>query len=141
MTKVCFSIYSSNYHGSMSAKFVANKKILQTVKKFSAGINNVSIDVELPTTINIITDGKDNNNDTLLDDKGNVIKDKFLRIDEISIDKKPIDTNALYKIIKIHTVETHLIYSNYVGFNGVTSINLEYSDSLIAHLQINSLLG
>jgi hypothetical protein len=26
----------------------------------------------------------------LLDDKGNVIKDKFLRIDEISIDKKPI---------------------------------------------------
>ena len=125
----------------MSAKFVANKKILQTVKKFSAGINNVSIDVELPTTINIITDGKDNNNDTLLDDKGNVIKDKFLRIDEISIDKKPIDTNSLYKIIKIHTVEKQLIYSNYVGFNGVTSINLEYSDSLIAHLQINSLLG
>jgi hypothetical protein len=125
----------------MSAKFVANKKILHTVKKFSAGINNVSIDVELPTTINIITDGKDNNNDTLLDDKGNVIKDKFLRIDEISIDKKPIDTNALYKIIKIHTVEKQLIYSNYVGFNGVTSINLEYSDSLIAHLQINSLLG
>ena len=125
----------------MSAKFVANKKILKTVKKFSAGINNVSIDVELPTTINIITDGKDNNNDTLLDDKGNVIKDKFLRIDEISIDKKPIDTNALYKIIKIHTVEKQLIYSNYVGFNGVTSINLEYSDSLIAHLQINSLLG
>tara|TARA_R100001079_G_scaffold110911_1_gene88330 strand:+ start:5291 stop:5668 length:378 start_codon:yes stop_codon:yes gene_type:complete len=125
----------------MSAKFVANKKILQTVKKFSPGINNVSIDVELPTTINIITDGKDNNNDTLLDDKGNVIKDKFLRIDEISIDKKPIDTNALYKIIKIHTVEKQLIYSNYVGFNGVTSINLEYSDSLIAHLQINSLLG
>ena len=125
----------------MSAKFVANKKILQTVKKFSAGINNVSIDVELPTTINIITDGKDNNNDTLLDDKGNVIKDKFLRIDEISIDKKPIDTNALYKIIKINTVEKQLIYSNYVGFNGVTSINLEYSDSLIAHLQINSLLG
>jgi hypothetical protein len=125
----------------MSAKFVANKKILQTVKKFSEGINNVSIDVELPTTINIITDGKDNNNDTLLDDKGNVIKDKFLRIDEISIDKKPIDTNALYKIIKIHTVEKQLIYSNYVGFNGVTSINLEYSDSLIAHLQINSLLG
>ena len=95
----------------------------------------------IPTTINIITDGKDNNNDTLLDDKGNVIKDKFLRIDEISIDKKPIDTNALYKIIKIHTVEKQLIYSNYVGFNGVTSINLEYSDSLIAHLQINSLLG
>jgi hypothetical protein len=125
----------------MSAKFVANKKILQTVKKFSPGINNVSIEVELPTTINIITDGKDNNNDTLLDDKGNVIKDKFLRIDEISIDKKPIDTNALYKIIKIHTVEKQLIYSNYVGFNGVTSINLEYSDSLIAHLQINSLLG
>ena len=125
----------------MSAKFVANKKILQTVKKFSAGINNVSIDVELPTTINIITDGKDNNNDTLLDDKGNVIKDKFLRIDEISIDKKPIDTNALYKIIKINTVEKQLIYSNYVGFNGVTSINLEYSDSLIAHLQINSLRG
>ena len=125
----------------MSAKFVANKKILQTVKKFSAGINNVSIDVELPTTINIITDGKDNNNDTLLDDKGNVIKDKFLRIDEISIDKKPIDTNALYKIIKINTVEKQLIYSIYVGFNGVTSINLEYSDSLIAHLQINSLLG
>ena len=125
----------------MSAKFVANNKILQTVKKFKTGTNKVLIDVELPTTINIITDGKDNNNDTLLDDKGNVIKDKFLRIDEISIDKKPIDTNALYKIIKIHTVEKQLIYSNYVGFNGVTSINLEYSDSLIAHLQINSLLG
>ncbi len=141
MTNVCFSIYSSNYHGSMSAKFVANNKILQTVKKFKAGTNKVLIDVELPTTINIITDGKDNNNDTLLDDKGNVIKDKFLRIDEIFIDKKPIDTNALYKIIKIHTVEKQLIYSNYVGFNGVSSINLEYSDSLIAHLQINSLLG
>ena len=125
----------------MSAKFVANNKILQTVKKFKTGTNKVLIDVELPTTINIITDGKDNNNDTLLDDKGNVIKDKFLRIDEISIDKKPIDTNALYKIIKIHTVEKQLIYSNYVGFNGVSSINLEYSDSLIAHLQINSLLG
>jgi len=141
MTKVCFDIFSSNYNGSMSANLVANNKIVHTCKFFQPGINKVCINVELPTTINIITDGKDNNIDTLLDDKGNVLNDKFLKIEQMFLDHKPIDPNALYKIIKIHTVDNQLIYSNYIGFNGVTSINLEYSDSLIAHLEINNLLG
>lgn len=134
-------IYSSNFNGSMSAKFFTNSKTIFQVPSFDEGMNFFNFDIDLPTNLNIFIDGKDKLVDTVVDEHGKIIMDKFLRIDEIHIDGKPVDKNAIHKIVKMTTNESETIVSNYIGFNGVVSIDLNYEDSLVAHLNIEQLLG
>lgn len=141
MTLLSIDIFSGNYNKSMSAKFISGNKLLKTIKYFDEGTHRIDFDINLPTKFYISVDGKDNNTDTVLDKNGNVKKDKFLRLDNILLDKKPINSNALYKICEIRTVGNQIINSNYIGFNGIVKIDLDYSDSLIAHLTINNMLG
>jgi hypothetical protein len=95
----------------------------------------------MPTTLHIFVDGKDNNVDTKVGDDGKIIADKFIKIENVLIDQKPVSTDALHKICKLQTTDGQIIYTNYVGFNGVLSMDLEYSNSLLAHLNINKMLG
>lgn len=141
MTLLSLEIFSGNYNGSMSAKFISGNKLLKTIKFFDEGTHRIDFDIDLPTKFYIFIDGKDNKIDTVLDENGNIKKDKFLRIDNIFLDKKSIQTDALYKICEIQTVNNQIINSNYIGFNGIVKIDLDYSDSLIAHLTISNMLG
>lgn len=134
-------IFSSNFNGSMSAKFFTNSKTIFQVPSFDEGMNFFNFDIDLPTNLNIFIDGKDKLIDTVVDEHGKIIMDKFLRIDEIQIDGKPVDKNAIHKIVKMTTNEGETIVSNYIGFNGIVSIDLNYEDSLVAHLNIEQLLG
>ena len=141
MTKIKMEIFSSNFNGSMSAKFFTDSKTIFQVPSFNEGMNFFDFEIKLPTNLNIFIDGKDKLIDTVVDEHGKIIMDKFLRIDKIQIDGKPVDQNAIHKIVKMNTNEGETIVSNYIGFNGVVSIDLNYEDSLIAHLHIEQLLG
>jgi len=141
MTKLTLHIFSGNYNGSLSAKFFTNNKMLQVVPEFKDGHNIFDFDIELPTNFNIFIDGKDRLLDTQVDDDSKIIQDKFIRIEEIIIDGKPIDKNAVHKIIKMTTNEGETIISNYIGFNGMVSIDFNYQDSFVAHLSVQSMLG
>ena len=141
MTKIEMKIFSSNYNGSLSAKFFTNSKSILQVPSFKDGYNVYNFEINLPTNLNIFIDGKDKLIDTTVDEHGKIILDKFLRIDEIKMDGKPIDKNAIHRIIKMITSEGETIISNYIGFNGMISIDFNYEDSLIAHLAIEQMLG
>jgi|TARA_A100001391_G_scaffold94079_2_gene62422 hypothetical protein len=141
MTRVDVNILCGIYNGSMSTKFYANKKLLATINQFYNQHTWLTFHVSMPTTLHIFVDGKDNNVDTKVGDDGKIIADKFIKIENLLIDQKPVSTDALHKICKLQTTDGQIIYTNYVGFNGVLSMDLEYSNSLLAHLNINKMLG
>ena len=141
MTRVDVNISCGIYNGSMSTKFYANKKLLAKIDKFYNPQTWLTFQLSLPTTLHVFVDGKDNNIDTKVDINGNIIADKFIKITNLLIGHKPVSTDALHKICKLQTTDGQTMYTNYVGFNGVLSMNFEYSNSLLAHLNINKMLG
>jgi len=141
MTALSLTLYSNNFNGSMSASFFTAQKMLQKTTVLKHGDHIFDFDIDLPCTLNVLVNGKDNSKDTVVDDKGNILEDKFIRIDKICLDNKPLNDNALPKFCKLVTNDSKTIVSNYIGFNGMVSLDLNYSDSLVAHISIQKLLG
>lgn len=134
MNKVCLKIYSQNFNGSMSAKFFTKQNNIFNLLEFKQGLNIVEFDIVLPNSLYIFLDGKDNNCDTVVNDNGEIIQDKFLRIEDILLDLKPIDKNILYKMCKCQTTKGEVIHSNHLGFNGIVTLDFNYATSLVTHL-------
>lgn len=134
MSKVCLKIYSQNFNGSMSAKFFTKQNNILNLLEFKQGINTVELDIVLPNLLYIFLDGKDNACDTVVNDKGEIIQDKFLRIEDILLDLKPIDKNILSKMCKCQTAKGKVIHSTHLGFNGIVTLDFNYPTSLVTHL-------
>ena len=141
MSRIDIKIFWGRYNGSMSANFYADRKQLTKITSFENDYTWLTFNIDLPSTLHVFFDGKDNSVDTKMDANGNIVADKFLKIEQIIIDYKPISADALHKICKLQTTDAQMLYTNYVGFNGVLSIDLQYSNSLLAHLHINKMLG
>ena len=83
-----------------------------------------SVDVTLPTKITLVVHGKDMNNDTRLDDKGNIIQDLYVRIMGVYLDGFNLGEEFLYKKIKFIT-EDGVLTTPYLGFNGRVEFDLD----------------
>ena len=134
MSTICLKIYSQNFNGSMSAKFFTRQKNILNLSSFEQGINTIELDIALPNFLYIFLDGKDNDRDTVVDQTGEILYDKFLKIENILLDYKPIDKNILFKMCKCQTAKGQIIHSNHLGFNGIVTLDFDYPTSLITHL-------
>lgn len=139
MTKLSLQIENQNCNGSMSFKCFTKKRILGEYSGIEEGVHLYNFDIKLPTAFYMLVTGKDNNVDTVVEN-GKIVKDKCLIIKDIVLDYKPVKDTAIYKMIKLKTTSGEEIVSNYIGFNGIVEIDLNYDDSLLAHLHINKML-
>jgi hypothetical protein len=83
--------------------------------------------INLPTEINLEFNGKDSNIDTIIDEGGNIIKDKHILIQEIKLNGMPVDPLYLERRLKLEYGK-QINYSNYIGFNGKMTIQFNKSD-------------
>jgi hypothetical protein len=97
-----------------------------------------SQDIELPAQIDLEFFGKNKNQDTKIDEHGNIVQDKHVIIKEIKLDNISIDP----LFIKRHLALTHdsgINYSNYIGFNGNMIIQFEKNNVFSQVLHFNYL--
>jgi hypothetical protein len=83
--------------------------------------------IELPTQLHLKFKGKNNSNDTIIDDKGNIVKDKHVLIKQILLDNIAVEPLYLTRQLKLQH-QNQIVQSNYVGFNGTMSIDLARSN-------------
>lgn len=97
---------------------------------------DLEFNMTLPGRIQIDVSGKRSGLDTLVDEQGVILRDKFVRLDWISIDRLPVKHWIVQsKLIQFHSDEmpgTH--HTNYFGFNGSGVLDLCWPNSLALHL-------
>lgn len=92
------------------------------------------INVKFPTTVKLEFKGKDPNVDTILDDKGNILEDLYVRITAVRLDGFDLRENFLHQRLTIHTLDNQFWTTSYIGFNGTMTINFEKSNTFSQYL-------
>lgn len=88
----------------------------------------------LPGLIEIKLSGK-NEFDTEIDDRGNIVADKYIKLRRLIVDKMPVKTWLLEnKLVVIETDNNIFKTTNYFGYNGTAIINIKQDNSLDFHL-------
>lgn len=83
--------------------------------------------VDLPTTIVMEISGK-GKYDTIIDSQENIVKDKFILLEEVKVNGISPNINYLKKwprLIIGNKDSNKVVYSNYFGFNGIVELELE----------------
>ena len=83
----------------------------------------IKINCCVPGNLQIVTSMK-NAFDTKVDDNGNIIADKYIKLTGLRLDGLSVDENYLPRFIQIQTEEHGKINSNYWGFNGEIQIDI-----------------
>jgi hypothetical protein len=83
-----------------------------------------------PGSVTIQVDGK-GANDTLVDEQGQIIKDKFIQLIGLRVDGLGIDPNWLFHHIHLVRDDGKTVTSSYWGFNGRVVIDFDSHNSWI----------
>ena len=99
------------------------------------GTNKVDLKIELPNKLIFELNGKNNESDTLVDTlSGQVLRDKYIRVVDFIVDKKPFDPNRIAQMFTLSTENNETVYSSYWGFNGTVELDIPHKNSLEYHL-------
>lgn len=93
--------------------------------------------ITLPTDITIQVSGKNMSQDTQIDDSGQIIADKFIKIHAMTLDNIPVPTAWIEKKIVLRTQSHGEITSNYFGHNGTCIIELAKPNAFLQILHMN----
>lgn len=90
--------------------------------ELSSGIFTHTIFIDFPTKCFFLLSGK-GEFDTLVDEDGNILQDKFIHLVDIKIDNLSIDQHYLPRFVEFTTEKNETILSSYWGFNGTCLID------------------
>lgn len=93
--------------------------------------------IQLPSEIEIFFSGKDLNQDTIIDDAGNIINDLYVQIEEITLDSFKLNSKYLNQKIDLVTEDGDIHTARYIGFNGKISLQFEENNVLAQTLKAN----
>lgn len=119
------------YHGSMIVDIYENDRFLLRVDNSTT----VNTSIKLPCDLNFVLSNKNQKLDTLVDETGNVIADKYVVLKKLSAGFVPVADNVLFKTCRLITTDNQEIYNTFWGFNGTATIEFHEDDILRWHLK------
>jgi hypothetical protein len=99
---------------------------------------HITVDISLPTTVRIDYSGKDSQNDTKLDESGNIIADLYAKIKTMRLDGFPMSQTYLYQKLTMHTQDGQVFNTCYAGFNGYMEVVLDQPTVFAQYILMNS---
>jgi hypothetical protein len=94
--------------------------------------------IDFPAQVKIIVFNK-GPNDTIVDENQNVIKDKFIQLENLQVDNLQCNPLYLKNKIKLTTNDGRIFYDNYWGFNGEVTLDFSQKNSIFWAFETNSL--
>lgn len=113
-------------------KIESGGKLLLDQKVFESAKFSTSVEIQWPQPVYFTLGNKDTN-DTLVDQLGNILQDKFIKLESLTVDRLPVHIVALLDCVEIDT-GTQNIKTNYWGFNGVAKIEFDRNDTFAWHI-------
>lgn len=114
-------------NGSAMKVDVAYQQDIHTVPcewQDDIGKGSITIAILLPTVVTVITSGK-GQEDTVVDEQNNIIKDCYAKIREAYLDGFKLNEHFLHEKIVLRADNGQVVTSNYFGFNGTAQIRLD----------------
>jgi len=111
---------------AMSVVLCSNENDLSVIPELIDGkwLAKSKIYVELPSTIQLSFSGKNQLTDVILDSTGNIIKDLYVKILNVSIDGFKLNEKFIHQQLTINTTDGKNWTTSYIGFNGNMMIDL-----------------
>ncbi len=123
-TTIKLRLRIGRYRGqSMSLIIRANNQIVLDCNQFSTDFHDLEFQCLLPMVLEFETNGK-SFEDTLVDDQGKILQDKFIVVESMSVDSIWIKRWML----GLFENATSDIKTNYFGQNGIARFQIPYSD-------------
>lgn len=97
----------------------------------------IKIPLDLPDRISLQFTNKDAMTDTIVDEKGNIIEDKYVQFTDVKLDCFSLGEVFLHQKIKILTEDNNTIYTSYIGFNGIVTLDFEKDNVLEQYLSLH----
>ena len=127
-----FDFTIGHCNGSMSMIILANGEEILNQDKFEQDKFCFEITIPWPSDILIKLYNK-GPNDTEVDPNGNILRDKFIKLEALTVDRMPLHILSLLNLSTIDT-GTEQIKTNYWGFNGTVKLNFDAPDTMSWHL-------
>lgn len=122
-------------NGFMSSEWFVNDQHITTLETNTTEAF-VEFFVDLPCVITIKLSNKNLETDTLVDHNGQVIKDKFIKIDNMWLARRFIPEHVFSNMCEIQTVDKKFT-SSYFGFPGTVNIHINEADPILWHFKNN----
>lgn len=120
----------------MSLYMAVGDKIIYNSNDIKEPTLTLCFDMTLDQDLVIRVDGK-RRNDTKIDADGNILQDKFIRVDRVLINRMPVAKWILEsKFFQFENQQGQISTSNYFGQNGQTCVNFG-GDLLRFFLRLN----
>ena len=113
----------------------------QVIEPNDRGFGILTTSITLPTKLHLIFSGKNMQVDSVIDAQGQLLADKFVLIKRMSLDGHEVDKNFLEKHLALQVADSdQIVQSNYVGFNGAMTIDLD-RDNVFLQVQKMNRIG
>lgn len=133
-----FSLEFGQCNGSMSVDILDDKQQLAFLENVTDKSLDFAYKIILPNKIRFNLANKNTNRDTKVDDQGNVIADKYVRLASMSLGGIPIRPVTLFKICT-YRANDQTRFDTYWGFNGSVAIDFHEDNFIKWHLKSNNL--
>lgn len=129
--KITILLSAGKIHNkTMWVEIFNNNMFVKKISEWSDKPTKVDIDTNLPCIIEFKVDGK-HKFDTIIDENGKIVADKFIKVEAISIDGKWVNQWMLEgKLLTFIPNDRQEIVTNYFGSNGVGKFSIPFDDLL-----------
>lgn len=98
----------------------------------------LTVDIQLPTKIDLVFSGKNYNTDTIVDQTGCIVNDIYVKVCSITLDDFNLNDIFLHQKMKLATDQGQTITTSYIGFNGIVTLDFDQSDVFSQILMLNN---
>jgi hypothetical protein len=97
--------------------------------------NIVSSDLEVPFPCNLVIEvsGKNMNTDTQVNEAGQVIADKFVKVSKMHVGRIPVLEKNLFALCNYHKEDGTTANDTYWGWNGTIDLDFNQSSVIMWH--------
>jgi hypothetical protein len=131
----CKLVFQQGIHnGSMNMLMYVNDELIADYKNTTQETFELSVDVVLPCRFKFILSNKNSNTDTLVDNQGQILADKFIVLKQFFLARVEIPTHKLQATCE-YTTDQGIFYDTYWGFNGQAVVDFPYGSAVEWHLR------
>jgi len=113
-------------NGSMTIEIYQDESLIKKLENITTTTNNVSLDIDFPSQLKIVLSNKNYNTDTIVDNNGSIINDKYVILKHMMIESIPIKIDVLFNICQYYKNQTDdPVNDTYWGFNGFAIIDFD----------------
>ena len=140
MTQIELEFELGVCNGTMHIEIYCNDQLLSSCYGSDTAVWKTNFAVEWPTTITIRLSNKDMRRDTQIDQQGNIVADKYVKLLHMSVNGFALTEQARYRICNYQADGQEKVNDIYWGFPGQVQVEFDQSNPLRWHLALNNVL-